>query len=60
ADGGRGRIMRGSNLMGWMPPPDGIAMCHGDDAVVTREKEASMSEVSIIGAVSANRVVSVA
>jgi transposase len=40
-----------------MPPPGGIAMCHGDDAVVTRGKEASMSEVSIIGVDLAKQVI---
>jgi len=25
----------GSILMGWMPPPDGIAMCQDGDAEVT-------------------------
>lgn len=27
--------IRGSFLMGWMPPPDGIAMCQDGDAEVT-------------------------
>jgi len=26
-----------SNLMGWMPPPDGIAMCQDGDVVIATE-----------------------
>ena len=29
----------GSFLMGWMPPPDGIAMCQDGDVEVTNEGE---------------------
>ena len=33
--------------MGWMPPPDGIAMCH-NGFIGTNAREASMSEISIL------------
>jgi transposase len=45
--------------MEWMPPPDGIAMCQGDDAVVTTGKEASMDEVGIVGVDLAKQVIQV-
>ena len=40
--------------MGWMPPPDGIEVCHAGD--VATEEKASMEEATIIGTDLAKRV----
>ena len=45
--------------MGWMPPPGGIVMCQGDDAVVTIGREESMDEAGIIGVDLAEQVMQV-
>ena len=43
--------------MGWMPPPDGIEMCHaGDVALPATEEKASMEKARIIGIDLAKRV----
>ena len=43
--------------MGWMPAPDGIAMCQGDVVLKRHEEEkASMEEVTIVGFDLAKRV----
>ena len=45
------------NLMGWMPPPDGIEVCHaGDVALPATEEKASMEKATIIGIDLAKRV----
>ena len=43
--------------MGWMPPPDGIEVCHaGDVALPATEEKASMEKATIIGIDLAKRV----
>ena len=43
--------------MGWMPPPDGIEVCHaGDIALPATEEKASMEKATIIGIDLAKRV----
>ena len=43
--------------MEWMPPPDGIAMCHSGDVLKSPKKErTSMTEVTMIGIDLAKRV----
>jgi transposase len=45
------------NLMGWMPSPDGIEVCHaGDVALPATEEKASMEKATIIGIDLAKRV----
>src|SRR4051794_9857918 len=39
-----------NDMMEWMPPPDGIAMCQGGNVCASHEwKRTSMDKVSIIG-----------
>ena len=53
----RSRELTALNLMEWMPPPDGIAMCQvGDCQNRPRTERASMEKVTIIGIDLAKRV----
>src|SRR5262245_61362234 len=42
--------------MGWMPPPDGIEVCHAGELRYQPEEEASMEKATIIGIDLAKRV----
>jgi hypothetical protein len=35
--------------MGWMPPPDGIEVCHAGDVAYQAKEKASMEKATIIG-----------